>query len=105
MRRASIILALASVLLPAALFAQALLEGQREIQARGGPICGMPLLASFILSSFLCIVLSAAAFGIGIIAFRRVAAPRPRRRFIELLVLLLPLVVFGGYLASLFFSL
>jgi hypothetical protein len=101
MRRASIILALASILGPAALFGEALLESEREIQARGGPICGMPLFASFMLSSLLCVVLSAVAFVVGIIAFRRVAAPRPRRRVVELLALLLPLVVVGGYLATL----
>lgn len=105
MRRASIILASASILLPAALFAEALLESQREIQARGGPICGMPLLASFILSSFLSVVLSAIAFAVGVIAFRRMPAPRPRRRLIELLALLLPPVVIGGYVAALLFSL
>ncbi len=101
MRRASIILAVASIIVPAAWFSLTMLDVQREVQMRGGPICGMPALANFILASFLCVVLSAAAFIFGAIAYRQVSPPRPRRRVLELTALLLPLVVVGGYVASL----
>src|SRR5262249_43694731 len=105
MRRASIVLAVASLLLPAALFGQALLDAHRELQMRGGAVCGMPLLASFILSLLLCVLLSGVAFVLGVVAFRRVAPPRPRRRFIELVALFLLVLVAGGYLASFFVTL
>jgi hypothetical protein len=53
------------------------------------------------LSSFVCIVLAAVAFILGAIAYWQVSPPRPRRRLLELAALLLPLIVVGGYAASL----
>ena len=104
MRRASVILAIASIIIPAALMYLSTLEAERDVQARGGPICGLPFFADFILASFVCILLSAVAFILGAIAYRRVPAPRPRRRLVELAALVLPLVIVGGYAASFFIA-
>jgi hypothetical protein len=104
MRRASVIFAIASIIIPAALMYLSTLEAEREVQARGGPICGLPFFADFILASFVCILLSAVAFILGAIAYRRAPAPRPRRRLFELAALVLPLVIVGGYAASFFIA-
>ena len=101
MRRASVIIAIASVVIPAALIYLSMREANREIQVRGGPICGMPFFADFILASFLCVLLSAFAFVLGAIAYRCVSPPRPRHRLVELAALVLPLIIVGGYAATL----
>ena len=105
MRRASVIVAISSVIMPAVLVYLSTLEAERQVQARGGPICGLPFFADFILASFACVLLSGVAFILGAIAYRRVPAPRPRKRLVELIALVLPLVIFGGYAASLLLAL
>ena len=105
MRRASVLLAIVSVIIPAALVFLSTLEAEREVRAHGGPICGLTFFADFILASFLCVVLSAAAFVLGAIAYRRVSPPRPRRRLVELAALVLPLIIVGGYAATLLLAL
>jgi hypothetical protein len=105
MRRASILLAIASIVIPAALVFLSIVEAEREVRAHGGPICGLPFLADLILASLLCSVLSAAAFVLGTIAYRRVSPPRPKRRLAELTALLLPLTIVGGYAATLLLAL
>ena len=102
MRCVSIILAIASLIIPAALMYLSTLEAQAEVQARGGPICGLPFFADLILASVVCVLLSAVAFILGVVAYGRVPVPRPRGRQVEVAVLVLPLVVVGGYAASLF---
>lgn len=101
MRRASVIFAVASVIISAALMYFSTLEAEREVQASGGPICGLPLLGDFILGSFVSVLLSAVAFILGAIAYWRVAASRPRRRLVELAAVVLPLVIVVGYAAGL----
>ena len=101
MRRVSIILAIASIIIPAALMYLSTLEAQAEVKARGGPICGLPFFADFILASVVCVLLSAVAFILGVIAYGRVPVPRPRGRRVELAVIVLPLVIVGGYAAGL----
>jgi hypothetical protein len=103
MRFASIILAIASLLIPAAWIHATIDGAEREVQARGGPICGMPALANFILALSLCVFLSAVAFVLGVVAYRRVSPPRPRLRLLELTALVLPLIVVGSYLGAFLF--
>ena len=105
MRRASVLLAIASVIIPAALVFLSTLEAEREVRVHGGPICGLPFFADFILASFLCVLLSAFAFVLGAIAYRRVSRPRPRRPLVELAALVLPLIIVGGYAATLLLAL
>jgi hypothetical protein len=105
MRRASVLLAIASIVIPAALVFLSIVEAGQEVRAHGGPICGLPFLADFILASLLCSVLSASAFVLGTIAYRRVSSPRPKRRLVELTALLLPLIIVGGYAATLLLAL
>jgi hypothetical protein len=103
MRLASIILAIASLLIPAAWIHTTIVGSEREVQARGGPICGMPALANFILALSFCVLLSAVAFVLGVVAYRRVSPPRPQRRLLELTALVLPLIVVGSYLGAFLF--
>jgi hypothetical protein len=103
MRLASIIFATASLLIPAAWIYATIVGAEREVQARGGPICGMPALANFILALLLCVLLSAVAFVLGVVAYRRVSPPRPRRRLLELSALVLPFLLVGSYLAAFLF--
>ena len=105
MRRASVVIAIASVVIPAACVFLTMVDVERDVQARGGPICGMPALANFILASLVSVLLSGVAFVLGAIAYRRLSPPRPRRRLLELAALTLPLLIVGGYVANLLLSL
>ena len=102
MRRTSIILGIASVVVP---FASAYLVTTglyREAASKHVYVCGFPALANFILASLACVIMSTSAFVIGLISYRRLPDPRPRRRLIELALLTLPFLVAGSYAASFF---
>ena len=102
MRRTSIILAIASVVVPFA-WAYLVTTGlYREAASKHVYVCGLPALANFILASLACVIMSTSAFVIGLISYRRLPDPRPRRRLIELAVLTLPFLVVGSYAASFF---
>jgi hypothetical protein len=107
MRRASIILALASVIVPFswAYFATACYRNADKYGVYvGGGGCRLPALANFILALLLCVMTSATAVVVGLVAYRRLPSPRPLVRLIELAFLALPLLVVGGYGASIFIA-
>jgi len=102
MRRTSIILGIASVVVPFA-WAYLVTTGlYREAASKHVYVCGLPALANFILASLACVIVSTSAFVIGLISYRRLPDPRPRRRLIELALLTLPFLVAGSYAASFF---
>ena len=103
MRRASVIIAIVSVVVPGSLFGLSLFEAQREAQS--GPVCGLPLLSDFLLASLLCVILSAVSVVLGVIAYFRLSPPRPRLRLAEIGAFALPLLLVGGYAGSIIFDL
>jgi hypothetical protein len=100
MRRTSIILGLASVIVPAVCAYFATTALYRQAEGEGVYVCGLPALGIFLLASLVCVLVSIAALCVGLIAYRRLPRPRPRRRLAELVALALPLLVVGGYAAS-----
>jgi hypothetical protein len=104
MRRTSIILAIASVIVPFAWAYLATTALYREAASKHVYVCGLPALANFILASLACVIMSAAAFVIGFISYRRLPSPRPRRRLVEIALLTLPFLVVGSYAASFFIA-
>jgi hypothetical protein len=104
MRRASIILAIASVVVPFAWAYLVTTALYREAASKHVYVCGLPALANFILASLACVIMSAVAYVIGLISYRRLPSPRPRHRLMELGVLTLPFLVVGGYAASFFIA-
>src|SRR6266487_3590308 len=104
MRRTSILLAVASVIVPFAWGYFVTMALYREAASKHIYVCGLPALANFILASLACVIMSAVVFVIGLISYRRLPSPRPRHRLIELGVLTLPFLVVGGYVASFFIA-
>src|SRR5256885_9168572 len=102
--RMSIILAAASIVVPFtwAYFASA--ACYRDADKHGAYVCGLPALANLILTSLVCVITSASADIIGLIAYRRLPTPRPRVRLVELAALTLPLLIVGSYAASFFIA-
>ena len=104
MRRSSIILAIASVIVPFAWAYLATAAFYREADSKHFYVCGLPALANFILASLGCVIMSATAFVIGLISYRRLPSPRPRLRLVEVAALALPFLIVGSYAASFFIS-
>jgi hypothetical protein len=104
MRRTSILFAIASLVIPFGWAYLATTAVYREANAGGRYVCGLPALANFILASLACVIMSVAAFVIGLIAYRRLPSPRPRRRLIEIALLTVPFLVVGSYAASFFIA-
>lgn len=104
MRRTSIVLAIASIVVPFAWAYLATTALYREASSKHVYICGLPALANFILASLACVIMSGASFVVGLISYRRLPRPRPRSRMIELAVLALPFLLVGGYAASFFIA-
>lgn len=102
MRRASIILAIASLVVPFAWAYVATTAFYREASAGGRYVCGLPALANFLLASVVCVLTSAAAFIVGFVAYRRLPRPRPTLRLMEVAALALPSLIVGSYAASFF---
>ena len=105
MRCTSIILAVVSIIIPSswAFFATACYRNAQKYGLYvGGGSCRLPALANLILALFLCVMMSAIAMVVGLIAYRRLPNPRPRIRLIELAALVLSVLVVGGYTASFF---
>jgi hypothetical protein len=100
MRRASIILTAASVVIPFAWAYFVTSALSREADGKGVYVCGLPVLANFILASLACVIMSATAFILGALAYRRLPRPRPRLRLAELAALALPFLIVGTYTAS-----
>lgn len=104
MRRSSIIIAVTAVIVPFAwayLYTTAVYErGKME----GVYICGLPALAAVILACLASSIMSAAAVILGTVAYRRLPAPRPLRRRIEVASLSLPVAIFGTYAIILLFA-
>jgi hypothetical protein len=104
MRRASIMLAVASIVLPFTCAYFATTAFYRDAGSRGVYVCGLPALANFILASLSCAILSAAGFIVGLIAYRRLTTPRPHTRLLEVAILALPFLIVGSYAASFFIA-
>lgn len=104
MRRTSIILAIASVVVPFAWAYLATTALYRQGASKGVYVCGLPALANFVLASLARVITSAAAFVVGLVAYCRIARPRSRLRLVELGALALPLVIVGSYAASFFIA-
>ena len=107
MRCTSIVLAVASIIIPSswAFFATACYRNAQKYGVYvGGGSCRLPALANLILALFLCVTISTIAMVVGLIAYRRVPSPRPRLRLIELAALALPVLVVGSYTASFFIA-
>ena len=104
MRRTSIILAVASVVIPFAWAYFVTTDLYQETNRKGMYVCGLPALANFILASLACVIMSAAAFIVGALAYRRLPRPRPRLRLAELAALALPFLIVGSYGASFFIA-
>ena len=104
MRRASIILEIVSVVLPFGWAYLATTATYREAKAHHDYVCGLPALAIFILASFGCVLISFVAVIFGVVAYRRLPTPRPRRRLAEVAALALPMLVVGSYAASFFIA-
>src|SRR6266496_2245965 len=103
MRRSSIILAVASVIVP---FASAYLSTSayyERARQEGVYVCGLQTLAAVVLACLGSSIISAAAFTLGTVAYRRLPSPRSLARRIELASLALPLILFGIYAALLLF--
>jgi hypothetical protein len=94
-RRASVLVAIASVAIPAALIFLSTAEAEREVRAYGGPICNLPFLADFHLGLIYLRRAVGSCFIVEAIACRRPSPARPRRRLLELAALLLPLIIVG----------
>src|SRR5258705_264085 len=104
MRRSSIILGVASVIVPfawACLSTSAYYERARQ---EGVYVCGLQALAAVVLACFGSSIMSATAFTLGTVAYGRLPSPRPLGRRIELASLALPLILFGGYGTLLLFA-
>jgi len=104
MRRTSILLAVASVIVPSAWGYFVTMALYRQAASKHVYVCGLPALANFILASLACVIMSAAAFILGLISYRRLARPRPWSRLVEIAVLALPFLVVGSYAASFFIA-
>ncbi len=107
MRPASIILAVASVIVPFswAYFATACYRNFDKYGVYiGGGGCRLPALANLMLALLVCVIASAIAVLVGFIAYRRLPSPRPRVRLIELAALALPPMVVLGYAVSFFIA-
>jgi hypothetical protein len=105
MRRTSVILAIASLVIPFAWAYFVTTDFYQEANSQGVYVCGLPALANFILASLVCVIMSIAAFIVGTLAYRRVPRPRPRLRLVELAALALPFLIVGSYAASFFIAL
>jgi hypothetical protein len=69
-------------------------------ETQHGGVCGMPLLGSWGLGLLAMGALSLVAAGLGIAAFVRLPAPRPRRRLVELLLLALPFLLASSVIVA-----
>jgi hypothetical protein len=67
-----------------------------------GWVCGMPMMAILILAVVGAAAASAFSLAFGTWAYRGLPAPRPARRFVELVVISLPLVLLMGIALTLF---
>jgi hypothetical protein len=104
MRRVSIILAVASVVVPFAWAYFVTTALYREANSKAVYVCGLPALANFILASLACVIMSTAAFIVGLLAYHRLPRPRSRLRLAELAALALPSLLVGSYAASFFIA-
>ncbi|WP_267221982.1 hypothetical protein [Dyella silvae] len=64
----------------------------RELLAHGNA-CGMPILGLYMAALFLSGLISAVALVLGVLAYRKLARPRPMVRVLELAVVGLPLLL------------
>ena len=102
MRRASILLGLAGAVIPFGGACLATFAFYRQADAEGIYVCGLPALGYYLLAAVTCVSTSAVACGLGLVAYRRLPRPRPRRRVAELAALALPWLVVCAYAASFF---
>lgn len=65
----------------------------RAQQQAHGFVCGLPTLGIYLAALFLSGVISLAALVLGVLAYRKLARPRPAARAAELVVVALPAVL------------
>ena len=99
LRRASLSFAVAALAMPP-IFGWWLIRRDSETMAARGFICGNPLIGDALIAVMLAGLLSFVALVSGSLAFRRLPAPRPRVRKLELLVVSLPMLAAVGLFAS-----
>ncbi len=104
MRRSSIIVAIAAVILPFAWAYFSTSAYYERARTEGFYVCGLQTLAGVVVACLASSIMSAVAVGLGTIAYRRLPCPRPLRRRIELAGLSVPLVICGAYAALLLFA-
>lgn len=95
MRKTSWALGVASILLPLAFAILQLKSFKEWAAAQGGMVCGMPVLGILFVALVGYAVLSLAATGTSVLAYRRDSSARALARKAEVLVLSAPLVASG----------
>ncbi|MDO5611061.1 MAG: hypothetical protein Q4G62_09895, partial [Pseudomonadota bacterium] len=94
-------LAAASLVLPGAYFFWEPHRFSQWATDQDGPVCGMALLGAFFFALLLAAALSVSALVCAIAGFRKLPAPRPQKRWLELLLVALPAIVLAlGVLVS-----
>ncbi len=94
-------LALTSVVLPGAYYLWQSHRFSQWAASQDGPVCGMTLLGAFFFALLLAAALSVSALLCAIAGLRELPAPRPLKRWLELLLVALPAIVLAlGVLIS-----
>ena len=100
MRATSLLLCVLSLVLPSVFISYYTWSYDKWAAQQGGPVCGNPILAAWLLGALAAALLSCIAVVVGIRALSRVPRPRPARRVVEVYVLGLPfLVILFGWMA------
>ena len=99
-RSCSFVVLALSVLAPVAYVSYFSWRFNQWAETQHGGVCGMPLLGAWGLGLLVMGFLSLVAVGLGITAFARLSAPRPRRRLLELLLLALPFLVASSVIVA-----
>ena len=91
LRSSSWVVAIASILVPGLLLVYQLTQFERWAETQGGHLCGMPVLAAWILAITLSAILSSVASGLNGVHLWR-SRPVAPKRYAELAVVALPAV-------------
>jgi len=104
-RKLSLLLAtIAIIVVPLLAYVQGVRETRAQLEVRGWA-CGMPILGLYLLALLISGCLSLVALVLGVLAYRRLPPPRPKRRLLELAIVALPLLLAIGIWLPLSFDL